>query len=66
MEESKTALYSWVIPQYFACHGGDNFEDNISDSSLLKEVLLILTFQWIKLLVTLYYVVSKLFLQRVG
>jgi len=60
-------LLLWVIPQYFVCHGGDNFEDNISDSSLIKEVWLILTFQWIKQLVTLfYYIVSKLFLQCVG
>lgn len=26
-----------IIPQYFTCHGGDNFEDNILDSSLIKQ-----------------------------
>ena len=26
----------WVIPWYFTCHGRDNFEDSILDSSLVK------------------------------
>ena len=39
-----------VIPEFFACHGGDNLEENIIYNSLAWLNLLL---QWIELLTTL-------------